>query len=61
MSKNCYSGGYNTIKKMIFVLDSKKNIPKIRYIIKKVLPLHSQLQGKKSLTTEYFFKTFKNF
>ena len=44
MSKNCCLGGYNTIKKMIFMHDNEKNIPKIRYITKKILPLHSELQ-----------------
>ena len=28
------------------MLDYEKNIPKIRYIIKKILPLHTELERK---------------
>ena len=28
------------------MLEYEKNIPKIRYIIKKILPLHTELQRK---------------
>ena len=34
--------------------DYEKNIPKIRYISKKILPLHAELQ-RESLQREFFF------
>ena len=36
------------------MLDYEKNIPKIRYIIKKVLPLHSELQRKEFYNENFF-------
>ena len=54
MPKNCSQRVYNTIKKMIFMPDYEKNIPKIRYISKKILPLHTELQ-RESLQREFFF------
>ena len=36
------------------MLDYEKNIPKIRYIIKKILPLHTELERKEFLQRDFF-------
>ena len=44
------------------MLDYEKNIPKIRYIIKKILPLHTELERKEFSKENFFlYKPYKTF